>query len=143
MIFLDAYAVVAILAEERAAPDVERLLRSEETGILIVNLSEALDVLQRVRRAGRAETLRGLDLLAESGLRAVDAGIDDAIRAADLRLAYYNRRLRPLSNADCLLLAAPIGSDAIATSDPHVAEVARAEGIGLVPLPDSNGRLPP
>lgn len=66
----------------------------------------------------------------------------DAWRAADIRMRYYDRRTNPLSLADCLLLASVEPTDELATADPAIAAVARAEGTRLVPLPDSTGALP-
>jgi len=63
-----------------------------------------------------------------------------AFKAARLRIEHYRRRERPLSLADCFLLAAASPEDRVATADPSVSEVARAEGIELLALPDSSGR---
>jgi predicted nucleic acid-binding protein len=45
--------------------------------------------------------------------------------------------------ADCLLLAHAISTgDALATSDPDVAAIARARGLTLIALPDRDGNRP-
>jgi rRNA-processing protein FCF1 len=55
----------------------------------------------------------------------------------------YHRTRAPLSLADCLLLAAARGAQAIvATADRPLAGAARAEGIEVAALPDSRGRRP-
>jgi hypothetical protein len=73
----------------------------------------------------------------------VESGTTEAWRAADLRARYYDRKARALSLADCLLLAhVCTGGDEIATADPAIADVARAEGLALIPLPDSAGARP-
>lgn len=142
MVVLDAYGVVAVLAQEPAAREVEETLRVDQTAIPTVNLAEALDVLVRVRGAARSRALQGLRLLFHAGLRPIPTELETAFRAADLRAADYHRTACPVSIADCVLLAHAGPEDRVATSDPHVAALARAEGIGLVPLPDSSGRRP-
>ena len=99
-------------------------------------------MLVRVHGAARDRALRGLELLFLAGLRAVASDVATALRAAELRSAYYHRSACTVSIADCLLLAHAGPDDRVATADPHVASVARGKGIGLVPLPDSRGRLP-
>jgi hypothetical protein len=47
-----------------------------------------------------------------------------------------------VSLGDCFVLATAGPGDAVATADPVVAAVARAEGIGVESLPDSTGRRP-
>ncbi len=142
MILLDAYALVAFLADEPAAEEVERLLRKERPAVTTVNLAEAVDVARRVRGLP-ADQLRGvLEPLLADELRPVTSSEHDAWHAAELRSRYYDRTSRAVSIADCLLLAAAGPEDEIATSDPAVAHVARAEGIGLVALPDSSGCRP-
>ena len=82
-------------------------------------------------------------LLLTGRLTAVPSGAPEAWRAADLRARYYFRKARALSLADCLLLAhAAIGVDEIATADNAAAEVARSEGLSVIPLPDSTGKRP-
>ena len=141
MTLLDAYALVAFLADEPAAEEVEALIRAGDTAVLVVNLAEALDVTQRVHGVSEPELRRVLEpLLGE--LVAVAIQRDDAAwRAAALRVKYYDRRSCQLSLADCLLLAAADG-DAVATADPALAAVLRAEMTAVVPLPDSSGTRP-
>ena len=63
--------------------------------------------------------------------------------AAELRTKRYHRKQRLLSMADCFLLAHAItAGDDLATSDPHVAKVARHEGVAVIPLPDRSGARP-
>jgi predicted nucleic acid-binding protein len=141
---LDAYALVALVADEPAAREVENLLRAGEAGVVAVNLTEAVDVCGRVHRVEPSETRAVLDPLFLSHvltLRPLGAG--DAWLAAELRIRYYDRRRSPLSVADCLLLAhAMREGERIATADPHVAEQAREAGITLVPLRGSTGVRP-
>jgi hypothetical protein len=47
-----------------------------------------------------------------------------------------------MSLADCFLVASVVDGVSIATADRPVAEIARAEGIEVIALPDSTGRRP-
>ena len=144
MTFFDAYALVAFVADEPAAGEVEALLRAGDARVVVVNLAEAVDISQRVRGLAESEVRDALDplLLGDVLEPAVS---DEAVGwlAAGLRAKYYDRRDRPLSLADCFLLAQAIDdADSIATSDPPLAEAARSEDVDVVPLPDSAGRRP-
>lgn len=140
MILLDAYALIAFVRGEGAAPPVAGLLRSGEAAIPSINLAEVID--QLVRRFGVPyEAVREVvDGLTAQGLSVLHT--DDATpwAAARLRARHYQRRSRPLSLADCVLLAFAGSSDAIATADRPVIATATDEGIDVVPLPDSRGR---
>lgn len=136
MVILDAYALIALLADEPVAEDVERILLSDATAMTAVNLAEAVDVLQRLHRFSRDEVEAAFEpLLAVVEVRPVSEA--EAWRAGMLRARYYDRRSTSVSLADCFLLAAAGEHDAVVTSDPAVARIAHAEGIALVPLPDS------
>lgn len=143
MILLDAYALVALIAEGPAAPEVERILRTEDVGMTVVNVAEALDVTQRVHRLDPAEVRQTVEPLFGSSVRVVASPEEHAWRASELRLRYYDRRTRALSLADCFLLAAAEPGGAVATADPAVAEMAHAESVRLIALPDTGGRRPP
>jgi PIN domain nuclease of toxin-antitoxin system len=143
VILLDAYALVAFLTDEPAADDVDALLRRGDCAVNAVNFSEAVDVSCRVHDLDEGEVRSALDPLRATGqLDVVVASEASAWRAAQIRIDHYDRRLRPLSLADCFLLADSTSEDEIATADPVVAELARDFQIRLVPLPDSAGRLP-
>jgi len=138
---LDARALVAFLADEPGAGEVGMLLRSGETSITTINLAEAVDVLARRYRVSAARTRQSVEELTGAGMRLVDFDPQHAWRGGELRARHYHRRSRPVSVADCSLLAAAARSgEAIATADGDVLAVARAEGIGTVALPDSSGR---
>ena len=142
MIALDAYALVAFLADEPARDEVEALLR-ESCVVTIVNLAESLDVLGRAYGIGEDELRRLVDPLVGDAL-AVDAPpAEDAWVVASLRRRYYDREERELSLADCFLLAAAsrLGAS-VATADPPVASAARDESLELIALPDRSGRRP-
>jgi PIN domain nuclease of toxin-antitoxin system len=136
---LDAYALVAFLADEPAAAEVEAILRAGEAGVAVVNLAEAIDVLSRARHVPESETRAALEPLLGAAITVVGHDESDAWRAAQLRRCYYDRRSSAFSLADCLLLAAVSEEDELATADPAVSRVARSEGRRVVALPDSAG----
>lgn len=143
VVALDAYALVAFLADEPARPEVAEILRGSCV-MSTVNLAESLDVLGRVHGIGEGE-LRGLvgPLLAEEALRVEPPADDDAWLVARLRRRYYDRSARELSLADCFLLATATRLGAsVATADPAIAETARDESLHLVALPDRSGVRP-
>ena len=143
MTLLDSYALVALLADEPAADEVEALLRDGNCRVVVVNLAEAVDISQRIHGLTSDEveaTLRPLFLA--DVLSALPSEEGDAWRAAELRIHHYHRKDRPLSLADCFLLAHAAPAESLATADPPLATVARAEGIEVIALPDRSGSRP-
>ena len=128
-ILLDAFALIALLADEPAADEVEALLRGGEAAMTAVNLAEALDVLQRVQGISfeRLQTLTTPLVGERIKLLPIDEPI--ARRAADIRARRYQRTSAPLSLADCILLAATGESDRLATADGPLIRVAEAEKV--------------
>jgi len=142
VIVLDAYALVAMLADEPAAAHVKKLLLEEECAISTLNLAEAADVLHRTRGVTTTETRNVVGMLAPGAMTLVDVDERCAWRAAALRTVHYRRRSSELSLADCVLLAtAEPGRDSVATSDAPVLRAARREGLGAISLPDAGGRM--
>jgi predicted nucleic acid-binding protein len=141
---LDAYALVALVAAEPAAGEVEELLRRGGSSTVVANLAEAVDVSHRVHDFSNEEVRAALEPLLLGGeLSAVASEEAEAWLAAEIRGKSYDRNTCALSLADCFLLAHAItGGDEIATADPALAEVARSEGIGVIGLPDSAGARP-
>lgn len=142
-VLLDAFALIALLRDEPAADEVETILRRGEATMSAVNLAEALDVLQRVDGVDRTrlDALTGPLIRESLALLAVEERT--ARDGADIRARRYHRTRAPLSLADCLLLAAARGAQAIvATADRPLAGAARGEGIEVAALPDSRGRRP-
>jgi PIN domain nuclease of toxin-antitoxin system len=141
---LDAYGLVALIADEPAADEVEGLLRSGDCRVVAVNLAEAIDVCRRVHSISSADVGDALRPLTLSGSLAVAASDEQAAwTAADLLATHYHRTDCPVSLADCFLLAhALIDGDAIATSDPALARAARTESSSVVALPDRAGIRP-
>jgi uncharacterized protein with PIN domain len=142
--FLDAYALIALAAEEAAAAEVETLLRDDECFVAIVNLAECVDVLSRIHGLAENEIRRVIDPLILGGAVSTVVSQDrNAWTAASLRSRHYDRKTSPLSLADCFLLAHALDREClIATSDGPLATAARAEGVAVVALPDSAGARP-
>ena len=134
-VLLDAFALIALLAEEPAADKVEALLRRGEAAITAVNLAEALDVLQRAQGIPR-ERLEAVTTPLV-GERMTLVAIDERIArdAADIRARRYHRTRAPLSLADCILLAATGADDALATADRPLIRIAEAENVQVRALP--------
>lgn len=134
-VLLDAFALIALLAEEPAADEVEALIRRGEAAITAINLAEALDVLQRVQGIPR-ERLQTLTTPLV-GERMTLVGIDERIArdAADIRARHYHRTRMPISLADCILIAATGESDTLATADGPLIRVAEAEKVQVRSLP--------
>jgi predicted nucleic acid-binding protein len=133
-VLLDAFALIALLAEEPAAADVEAILRRGRATVPAINLAEAFDVLQRVERISR-ERIDELvaPLLAESiAVLAVDEPL--ARSAADIRARRYHRTRAPVSLADCVLVAAADPADELVTADVPLIAVARQEGLRVTAL---------
>ncbi|MHB8220359.1 MAG: PIN domain-containing protein [Acidimicrobiales bacterium] len=140
MTVLDAYAVVAYLRGERAAPNVRLLLDAGGAALTAVGVAEVLDHL--VRLVGVDEEDAALDL-AQLGLLegiVVDATIGGA--AGRLRARHYHRTRCAVSMAECIsACSAHVRAEPLATSDPHLLDVCHAEGIATVVLPGSDGSL--
>jgi predicted nucleic acid-binding protein len=135
---LDAYAVIAYLRGERAAPEVAARLNAGDAVLTAVGVAEVLDHL--VRLVGADEEDATLDL-AQLGL--LDGiVIDSAIGASAgrLRARRYHRTRCAVSTADCIAAqVAQLQRDSLATSDPDLLDLCHAEGIPTVVLPGSDG----
>jgi uncharacterized protein with PIN domain len=142
--FLDAYALIALAAEEAAAAEVETLLRDDECLVAVVNLAECVDVLSRIHGLTENEIRRVIEPLILGGAVSTVVSQDrDAWTAASLRSRHYERKMRPLSLADCFLLAHALDREcSIATCDRPLVAAARAEGVTVLALPDSAGAHP-
>jgi PIN domain nuclease of toxin-antitoxin system len=144
MTLLDAYALVALVADEPAAGEVETILRAGDAQVVIVNLAEAVDITQRVHGLSYEDVKAALEpLLLAEVLSAAVSDESHAWLAAGIRARHYDRRLKPLSLADSFLIAhALTGGRPVATADPPLAAVARALDVEVVALPDSAGNRP-
>ncbi len=143
MSVLDASALIAVFGREPAAAEVESILRRPPNSISAVNLAEVMDWLVRIDRRD-AETVRdSIDWLMVAGLQVEPAWLPIARGAASLRARYYDRTEMPLSLGDCTCLATAIAlRTEVATTDPHLARVAKAVGVPVIALPNSAGQRP-
>lgn len=141
-VVLDAQPVVAFLADEPAAAEVAALLAGGQPQISVVNAGEVLDVLIRVRRLDPDLARLLVDGLLDEAVEGVPVSHELALRAGEVRAAAYHRQHLPVSFADCVALATAEPDGRLATSDPALAMLARAEGVEVIALPDSHGRRP-
>lgn len=140
-VVLDAYAVVAALVGERARADVEPLLPK---GVLSApNAAEVLDVCVRVHANDKRVVRERIGWLVTGGLELAPLDPDLALAAGALRARHYRKRDCEISHGDCFALALAKQRKApLATADPDLASVARAEDVEVFGLPDSRGRRP-
>ncbi|MGQ0466176.1 MAG: PIN domain-containing protein [Sporichthyaceae bacterium] len=140
MTVLDAFAVIALLRGEPAAPTVRTIVDDGDAVLTAVGVGEVLDYLVRI--AGADEEDVALDV-AQLGLHegvAVASALGAA--AGRLRARTYHRTRCAVSMADCVAAeAARARGAALATSDPHLLDVCEAEGIEFVVLPQSDGSV--
>lgn len=142
MTVLDAYAVIAYLRDERAAEPVADLLR-EPTVLSVVNAAEVIDQLVRVYGRDADDVHADLMLLSTTGMSLAAAAPETGLLAGRLRARHYHRERMPVSLADCVAAATALSEGRpLATSDPPLAQLVRAEGGKVWALPDTAGRLP-
>jgi len=142
MTVLDAYAVLAFLRDEPAADDVAILLESP-TVLSAVNAAEVIDQLVRVYGRAADDVHADLAVLSRAGMDVTPVSADVGIRAGRLRARHYHRERMAVSLADCVAAATAASLERpLATSDPALAAMLRAEGNGVYALPDSTGQLP-
>jgi predicted nucleic acid-binding protein len=142
--FLDAYALVALVADEPPAAEVEEILREDAARVVLINLAEAVDIAQRVHGLRSQEVKAAIEpLLLGSTLAVAISDEPQAWLAAEIRTKHYDKKTASLSMADCLLLAHGVTDGGpIATSDPPLANVASVLGVEVLGLPDSSGKRP-
>jgi PIN domain nuclease of toxin-antitoxin system len=138
---LDAYAVIAALVGERAGREVEPLL--PEGVVCAPNLAEVLDVCIRVHCNEEPIVRERLMWLVNGGLEIAVLEGAAALDAGALQAKHYRRRHCEISQGDCFALAlAKQRGLPLATADPDLATVARAEKVEIIGLPDSKGKRP-
>ncbi len=142
MTFLDAYALIAFLADESAAAQVQEILEEGDAAVPSVNLAEAMDVCVRSRTLLPREVRAVVAGLVAARLRVVACEEEHGLKAGELRATHYDPSRCAVSIPDCILVASARPGDRIATADSGVSAVARAEGIDIAPLPDTRGQLP-
>ena len=142
MKLLDAAALIAFLRGEPAQGEVEEILREPDASISAVNLAEVVD--QLVRRGGLApeQVEAVLAGLLDDALEVLACETSHALQAGNLRARHYHRRSAPLSLGDCVLLATAQAAGVVVSSDRVLLAIARAEGLDVRALPDSQGRRP-
>jgi len=142
MTVLDAYAVLAYLRDETAAELVTELLHSA-TVLSAVNATEVIDQLVRVYGRDPDDVHADLALLSHAGMQLCPVSVDVGVHAGRLRARHYHRGRMAVSLADCVAAATALSSGLpLATSDPALAAVIRAEAGELHALPARAGRLP-
>ncbi|HZI97722.1 MAG TPA: PIN domain-containing protein [Actinomycetales bacterium] len=142
MTVLDAYAVLAYLRNETAAEPVADLLRSS-TVLPAVNAAEVIDQLVRVHQRDPDDIHADLALLSHAGMYLSPVTADAGMLAGRLRARHYHRERRAVSLADCVAAATALSTGRpLATADPALATMIRAEGGSLHALPSSAGRMP-
>lgn len=133
-----------MLLGEPARAEVEAILRRRPPPhVSAINLAEVIDKLVRIVGRDEADVNDSIDLLIVGGLEVQPFWLPETRRAAAIRAKHYQRTESPISLADsaCLATAMILGAG-VATSDGPLARVARALGIDVTALPDSNGRRP-
>lgn len=134
---LDAHALIALLADERAQPQVGALIAGGGCAVPAVNLLEVSDHLLRVRGVPEATLEASLGPLLDGPLAMLATDRPTAHRAALLRASHYHRSSCPLSLADCVLLASGRTGDRLATADRHLLAVAPL--VDRIPVPLEQG----
>lgn len=133
MILLDASALLAHLIGQPRGRAVSALLARGGLGMATVNLAETVDVLSR--RVGHERASDALAPLVDgpvAHLLALDGA--RAWRVGELRARHYHRTRRPVSLADCALIACTGPDDSIASLDAMLIAMARDEQIDVVDL---------
>jgi PIN domain nuclease of toxin-antitoxin system len=142
MTVLDAYAVIAYLRGEPSSSEVASLLR-EPSHLAAVNAAEVCDQMVRVFGSNPDAVEGDLALLCHAGMNLLPVSPDLAIDAGRISARHYHRERSAVSLADCIAAATALAcQQPLATSDPALAEVLRAEGGKVHALPDSRGRRP-
>jgi len=137
---LDAFAIIALLKGEPAAIAVQKLIQDGGSALTTLGVAEVIDHLVRVVRTTDEDAV--LDVAQLSLAAPLELDDASATQAALLRARHYNRKNRAVSLADCVVAhAARTTASAVATSDPHLLDLCRDEGIAVTPLPDSRGRM--
>jgi len=142
MTVLDAYAIIAYLRAEPSSAQVASLLRGP-TQLTAVNAAEVCDQMARVFGSDPDAVEADLALLGHAGMALIPVPPEMAIEAGRIRARRYHREHAAVSLADCVAAAAALAvQQPLATADPALASVVRAEGGHIHPLPDSKGRRP-
>lgn len=138
MTVLDAYAVIAYLRSEPAAPEIKPLLHAGDARLTAVGVGEVVDHLVRIIGADEEEAI--LDLAQLGLLDGVGVDSNAGAAAGRLRARRYHRTRCRVSMADCLAAeTARAHGESLATSDPHLLDLCHLEAIPVVVLASSDG----
>lgn len=142
MTVLDAYAVLAYLRDEPAAEAIGELL-SAPTTLSAVNATEVIDQMVRVYGRDPDDVHADLVLLSYVGMQLIPVSTDVGVAAGRLRARHHHRERTAVSLADCVAAATALFIEKpLATSDPPLAQLVRAEAGTVHALPDSRAREP-
>ena len=142
MTVLDAHAVVAYLRGEHVADEVADILRGE-TVLSADNAAEVIDQLVRVHGRDADDVHGDLALLTYAGMQIAPVTAEIGMSAGRIRAQHYHRTAMAVSLADCIAAATALDLDEpLATSDPALSAVTRAEGGRIRGLADGRGNLP-
>jgi PIN domain nuclease of toxin-antitoxin system len=134
-VLLDAFAVLAYFTGEPAGATVRQLLRDGPTAISSAQIVETVDRLVRVHGVDTEEAELACSGI---GIELLPLTPEVAIYAGLLRAKHYGPTGRTLSFADSICAATALDrGDAVATADPILIQVIRAEGGTVVELPGS------
>jgi ribonuclease VapC len=141
MIVLDSFAVLALLKDEPAASQVQQLVESDEDVVLTaLGVAEVLDHLVRLAGAEEDEAVLDVAQLGLSSPSPIDVNV--AVRSGLIHARHSHRTSRALSLADCVAAETARSKDArLASADPHLLDLCHDEGIEVIALPDSTGRI--
>ena len=108
-----------------------------------VNATEVLDQLVRIYGRDPDDVHADLVMLGHIGMQLAPVSAEMGLLAGRLRASHYHRQRMAVSLADCVAAAAALSAGApLATADPALASLVRAEGGEIHALPDTAGRLP-
>jgi predicted nucleic acid-binding protein len=108
-----------------------------------VNAAEVVDQLVRVFGHDADDVHADLAMLSRAGMQIEPVPTATALLAGDLRANHYQRGSCAVSLADCVAAATALERQSpLATSDPALAKLVRAEGGKVHALPDSSGKRP-
>jgi predicted nucleic acid-binding protein len=142
MTVLDAYAVIAYMRGEPSSAEVAGLLRAP-TRLMAVNAAEVCDQMIRVFGSDPDAVEADIALLCHAGMGLEPVSAEIAMEAGRIRARRYHREHCAVSLADCVAASAALAyREPLATADPALADVVRAAGGAVHPLPDSKGRRP-
>jgi PIN domain nuclease of toxin-antitoxin system len=143
MATFDAAPLVAVLLGEPGGLVSGHMLADSGHTICAVNAAEVVDSVARTRGVAAEAVSSKIQIWIEAGLRVVPLDWARAQRASELRSTHYHHTRTPVSLADCGAIALAEQLDAeLVTSDAVMIRVARAEGVSVLPVPDSSGRTP-